>query len=134
MSSSREGKKWLTCWDVRNLSVTERARRLRAQYSLQAQGLRSRIEIRVNRIPISLRNMTMGDLLARYERKDDQRTAVPLPAPPTESRAPPRVPAKDPPSSSPQKLAFASPYKHHVYKTSRFVLFHSTSLQPTLHI
>lgn len=46
--------------------VTERARKLRAQYMLQAQGLRTRIEIRVNRIPTGLRKAKMGDLLLKY--------------------------------------------------------------------
>ncbi|SPN96691.1 uncharacterized protein DNG_00211 [Cephalotrichum gorgonifer] len=97
--------------DNLQLEITERARRLRAQYNLQAQGLRSRIEIRVNRIPISLRKMTMGDLLARYERDGDKRV------PTTEALARPPVPAKDPLPSrfSPQKPAFASPYKQPVY-------------------
>ncbi|KAI9759174.1 MAG: hypothetical protein M4579_002547 [Chaenotheca gracillima] len=52
--------------DNLQLEITERARRLRAQYMMQAQGLRTRIEIRVNRIPMSLRNATMGDLFAKY--------------------------------------------------------------------
>lgn len=74
--------------------VTERARRLRAQYHLQAQGLRSRIEIRINRIPTSLRKLKMGDLLLKYMDQDQPRTSV----------RPPPVPAKDLPSRlSPQK-------------------------------
>ena len=40
--------------------VTERARHLRAHYALQCADLRSRIERRVNRIPIAMRKMTMG--------------------------------------------------------------------------
>lgn len=48
------------------LVVTERARKLRAQYMLQAQGLRSRIEIRVNRIPTTLRRANMGELFVKY--------------------------------------------------------------------
>lgn len=52
---------------VTNLSiVTERARKLRAQYMLQAQGLRTRIEIRVNRIPMALRKANMGELLLKH--------------------------------------------------------------------
>ena len=47
-------------------TVTERARKLRAQYMLQAQGLRTRIEIRVNRIPMALRKANMGDLWLKY--------------------------------------------------------------------
>lgn len=63
--------------------VTERARRLRAQYHLQAQGLRSRIEIRLNRIPTALRKATMGDLLLKYaEQAQAQRApSRPLPLP-----------------------------------------------------
>lgn len=33
---------------------------------LQAQGLRTRLEIRLNRIPVSLRRLKMGDLLLKY--------------------------------------------------------------------
>lgn len=47
-------------------TVTERARKLRAQYMLQAQGLRTRIEIRVNRIPMALRRAKMGDLYIKH--------------------------------------------------------------------
>lgn len=49
-----------------HLAVTERARKLRAQYALQAQSLRTRIELRVNRIPKSLRKANMGELLEKY--------------------------------------------------------------------
>lgn len=47
-------------------TVTERARKLRAQYALQANDLRARIERRVNRIPVALRKATMGELLERH--------------------------------------------------------------------
>ncbi|KAL3417626.1 hypothetical protein PVAG01_10636 [Phlyctema vagabunda] len=46
--------------------VTERARRLRQQYSAQAQDLRIRIERRVTRIPTHLRRANMGELLRKY--------------------------------------------------------------------
>ncbi|PVH78920.1 hypothetical protein DL98DRAFT_516416 [Cadophora sp. DSE1049] len=52
--------------DNLQLEITERARKLRAQYNLQAQGLRTRIEIRVNRIPMALRRAKMGDLYTKY--------------------------------------------------------------------
>ena len=52
---------------VNILPVTERARKLRAQYAMQAQSLRSRIELRVNRIPTALRKTNMGELYAKYE-------------------------------------------------------------------
>jgi hypothetical protein len=48
------------------LAVTERARKLRAQYALQANDLRARIERRVNRIPLSLRKANMGELLEKH--------------------------------------------------------------------
>ncbi|OAA42911.1 Borealin-lik [Beauveria brongniartii RCEF 3172] len=62
------------------LEITERARRLRAQYHLQAQGLRSRIEIRVNRIPTALRKMKMGDLLVKYLHQEQAALRPPVPA------------------------------------------------------
>ncbi|KAH8820298.1 Borealin N terminal-domain-containing protein [Xylogone sp. PMI_703] len=52
--------------DNLQLEITERARKLRAQYALQAQGLRTRIEIRVNRIPMSLRKVKMEELVKKY--------------------------------------------------------------------
>ncbi len=55
--------------------VTERARKLRAQYMLQAQGLRTRIEIRVNRIPMALRRANMGELFLKYAEKEAKRSS-----------------------------------------------------------
>ncbi|KAM0514253.1 hypothetical protein ACHAPE_007090 [Trichoderma viride] len=76
------------------LEITERARRLRAQYHLQAQGLRSRVEIRLNRIPTAVRRATMGELLLKYA-EQAQRAPAPRPLP---------VPVKDLPlPPSPQK-------------------------------
>ncbi|KAJ6445784.1 Borealin-lik [Purpureocillium lavendulum] len=81
--------------DNLQLEITERARRLRAQYNIQAQGLRSRVEIRINRIPMSLRKIKMGDLLLKYAEQEKQRIAA--------AARPPPVPAKDTPRASPQK-------------------------------
>ncbi|MDI1491340.1 MAG: hypothetical protein OHK93_002549 [Ramalina farinacea] len=53
--------------DNLQLEVTERARKLRAQYALQAHSLRTRIELRVNRIPTAVRKANMGDLFLKYE-------------------------------------------------------------------
>ncbi|KAK4131790.1 hypothetical protein BT67DRAFT_427205 [Trichocladium antarcticum] len=72
------------------LELTERARKLRANYNIHAQSLRTRIEIRVNRIPLSLRKLTMGELLQRYSTGEPQKQdggAGSLRGPP--------VPAKD---------------------------------------
>ncbi|KAG8530774.1 uncharacterized protein KY384_004131 [Bacidia gigantensis] len=59
--------------DNLQLEVTERARKLRAQYAMQAQSLRSRIELRVNRIPTALRKTNMGELHAKHETAQQQK-------------------------------------------------------------
>ncbi|KAL1897060.1 hypothetical protein Sste5346_004265 [Sporothrix stenoceras] len=79
--------------DNLQLEVTERARKLRAQYNLQAQGLRTRIEIRVNRIPMALRKLKMGDLLLKHS--TDQQMPVASKQATAAGRAPPPVPEKD---------------------------------------
>ncbi|KAJ6014326.1 hypothetical protein N7540_008917 [Penicillium herquei] len=53
--------------DNLQLEITERARKLRAQYSLQQHDLRSRLERRVNRIPRSLRKANMGELFEKHQ-------------------------------------------------------------------
>ncbi|KAL5357421.1 Borealin N terminal-domain-containing protein [Aspergillus floccosus] len=53
--------------DNLQLEITERARKLRAQYVLQANDLRARIERRVNRIPVALRKANMGELLEKHQ-------------------------------------------------------------------
>lgn len=92
------------------LIVTERARKLRAQYNLQAQGLRTRIEIRVNRIPMALRKAKMADLLQKYSDDRKQKPAAPLFAAPLSARPPP-VPEKDAHMTRPLSQRSASPVK-----------------------
>ncbi len=58
---------------IDHLPVTERARKLRAQYALQAHSLRTRIELRMNRIPASLRKANMGELLEKYMQMSELR-------------------------------------------------------------
>ncbi|EED13241.1 conserved hypothetical protein [Talaromyces stipitatus ATCC 10500] len=74
-----------TLIDNLQLEITERARRLRAQYALQAQDLRSRIERRVNRIPMALRKTLMGTLLDKYatapQHQSPKKSAIPSKAP-----------------------------------------------------
>ncbi|KXH31389.1 hypothetical protein CSIM01_04008 [Colletotrichum simmondsii] len=83
--------------DNLQLEITDRARRLRAQYNQQAQTLRSRIQMRVNRVPRAMLKMTMADLVARAIEQQKRLEAA--------SRPPP-VPEKDfPPRGSPHKLA-----------------------------
>ncbi|KAI2621084.1 Borealin N terminal-domain-containing protein [Hypoxylon sp. NC1633] len=84
--------------DNLQLEVTERARRLRAQYNIQAQQLRSRVEMRVNRIPVSLRKAKMGDLLSKSLQPQQPRG----PSKSTYVAKPPPVPAKD--GTSPQPI------------------------------
>ncbi|KAM0705914.1 hypothetical protein Q7P35_007274 [Cladosporium inversicolor] len=64
--------------DNLQLEVTERARKLRAQYALQAQGLRARLEMRVNRIPQALRKRNIQDLLDEYANNTKPKPAGPL--------------------------------------------------------
>ncbi|UPK98514.1 hypothetical protein LCI18_009449 [Fusarium solani-melongenae] len=59
--------------DNMQLEITERARRLRAQYSFMATTVRSRVEMRINRIPMSMRHVKMGDLLQKFLEQEQQR-------------------------------------------------------------
>ncbi|KAF5623394.1 Borealin-like protein [Fusarium sp. NRRL 52700] len=61
--------------DNMQLEITERARRLRAQYNYMATTVRSRIEMRLNRVPMSMRNLKMGDLLQKFMDQEQQRAA-----------------------------------------------------------
>ncbi|RAH49691.1 uncharacterized protein BO95DRAFT_511454 [Aspergillus brunneoviolaceus CBS 621.78] len=61
--------------DNLQLEITERARKLRAQYALQANDLRARIERRINRIPIALRRANMGELLEKHMRAHQENTS-----------------------------------------------------------
>ncbi|GJC99756.1 hypothetical protein ColKHC_08582 [Colletotrichum higginsianum] len=83
--------------DNLQLELTDRARRLRAQYNQQAQTLRSRIQMRVNRVPRAMLKMTMADLVARAVEQQKRLEGASVPPP---------VPEKDfPPRASPYKLA-----------------------------
>ncbi|KAK0656165.1 Borealin N terminal-domain-containing protein [Cercophora newfieldiana] len=68
------------------LEITERARKLRSNYNIHAQTLRTRVEIRVHRISRPLRNITMGELLQKYTSQQQQHKDA--------ARGPP-VPEKD---------------------------------------
>ena len=43
---------------------------------LQAQGLRARVEIRVNRIPVAMRKVKMGDLVLKHSTTSLKSTTV----------------------------------------------------------
>ncbi|KAF7853830.1 uncharacterized protein EAF02_011820 [Botrytis sinoallii] len=77
------------------LEITERARKLRAQYNVQAQGLKTRIEIRVNRIPISMRKKNIGDLFEKHNNTGAQAAR---------SEVGPPVPAKNTPKNTHKKI------------------------------
>ncbi|KAF5023577.1 hypothetical protein F66182_4335 [Fusarium sp. NRRL 66182] len=61
--------------DNMQLEITERARRLRAQYNYMATSVRSRIEMRLNRVPMSMRQVKMGDLMQKIFDQEQQRAA-----------------------------------------------------------
>lgn len=70
-------------------TVNEKTRQLRATYALQCSDLRSRIERRVNRVPISMRSMKMGELIAQQQGSPVKASAPRLP-----NKSPLRSPAK----------------------------------------
>ncbi|KAH6630656.1 Borealin N terminal-domain-containing protein [Chaetomium sp. MPI-SDFR-AT-0129] len=88
--------------DNLQLELTERARKLRANYNIHAQSLRTRIEIRVNRIPLALRKLTMGELLEKYSDSKEPQPQQKSTANAGSVRGPP-VPAKDGPSRPPTR-------------------------------
>ncbi|KAG0648099.1 hypothetical protein D0Z07_5651 [Hyphodiscus hymeniophilus] len=77
--------------DNLQLEITERARKLRAQYMLQAQGLRTRIEIRVNRIPMAIRRANMGELLLNYSENATRPVLAKAQTSPAKLQSPSRV-------------------------------------------
>ncbi|KAK3395689.1 Borealin N terminal-domain-containing protein [Sordaria brevicollis] len=115
--------------DNLQLELTERARKLRANYNIHAQSLRTRVEIRVNRIPMSLRKVKMGDLIQKYSSDQQQKAA-------TTARGPP-VPPKDATTTRPvlQRPATAStfrptsPMRPSPIKTMRLAPFSPTKSQ-----
>ncbi|KAI7163631.1 hypothetical protein KC349_g1157 [Hortaea werneckii] len=82
--------------DNLQLEITERARKLRTQSAMQAQGLRTRLEMRVNRIPQGLRKRNIQDLLDEHAQREKPQPAPPVPATNTEPTKAPVVPSKSP--------------------------------------
>ncbi|GAW18839.1 hypothetical protein ANO14919_083210 [Xylariales sp. No.14919] len=93
--------------DNLQLEITERARRLRAQYNIQAQQLRSRVEMRVNRIPTTLRRFKMSELPKRPLNSQhrlaprSQYVIKPPPVPAKDGISPKPIPRKPLPTASP---------------------------------
>ncbi|KAF4555378.1 Hypothetical protein D9617_2g053350 [Elsinoe fawcettii] len=75
-----EGRKQMLI-DNLQLEITERARKLRSQYAVQAQHLRTRLELRVNRIPHALRHANMQDLVDKYSQPQPTKALPPVPLP-----------------------------------------------------
>ncbi|KAI1826475.1 Borealin N terminal-domain-containing protein [Xylaria intraflava] len=93
--------------DNLQLEITERARRLRAQYNIQAQQLRSRVEMRVNRIPRTLRRLMMSELPTRSLQQQQSRPSSgsqhatkPLPVPTEDETSPKPIAWKPLPTTS----------------------------------
>ncbi|KAI5796636.1 hypothetical protein EDC01DRAFT_727643 [Geopyxis carbonaria] len=53
--------------DNLKLEISERGRKLRSQYATQANALKQRIAMRINRVPKKLWKVTMGELLCQIE-------------------------------------------------------------------
>ncbi|KAI1492655.1 Borealin N terminal-domain-containing protein [Biscogniauxia mediterranea] len=118
--------------DNLQLEITERARRLRAQYNVQAQQLRSRVEMRVNRIPTTLRKVKMGELFTKSLQSQQQQqrppkdpyVAKPPPVPAKDGTSPMRIARKPVPPSKPasgrKRLRYAV---HHVCTTNELTNF-----------
>ncbi|KAH8893709.1 hypothetical protein GQ53DRAFT_745149 [Thozetella sp. PMI_491] len=98
--------------DNLQLEITERARKLRANYNLHAQSLRTRIEIRINRIPTSLRKTKMGDLLRKCS-EDQQKKATRA-----AMAGRPPVPEKDVPVRPASRPTTAASSTRHVKRIS----------------
>ncbi|EFX04731.1 hypothetical protein CMQ_1659 [Grosmannia clavigera kw1407] len=96
--------------DNLQLEVTERARKLRAQYNLQAQGLRTRIEIRVNRIPMALRKLKVGDLLLKHSAGQSKPLAPKQLVASMADRVPPSALEKDYHAARPANRVQPSPW------------------------
>ncbi|KAI1130453.1 Borealin N terminal-domain-containing protein [Nemania abortiva] len=96
--------------DNLQLEISERARRLRAQYNIQAQQLRSRVEMRVNRIPRALRRLKMSELPtgSHYSQRPRpgpryQYVTKPPPVPAKDGTSPKPIPRKPVPTASPTR-------------------------------
>jgi hypothetical protein len=74
------------------LEMAERSRKLRAQCNLQAQGLRARLEMRVNRIPHSLRKRNIGEVMDEHEMKSRPAPPPPMAMPVASERKPAVLP------------------------------------------
>ncbi|RMZ79493.1 hypothetical protein DV738_g3285, partial [Chaetothyriales sp. CBS 135597] len=100
-----------TLIDNLQLEIDERKRRLRVHYALQCADLRSRIERRINRIPIAMRRMTMGEVMAKHQAAIKAQTASKKPAlaPVPSTRPLPQLPTEHAKSPLPKQPQVHSP-------------------------
>ena len=111
------------------LPVTERARKLRSQYALQAQSLRTRIELRINRIPASLRKANLGELLEKYTEMSDQEQQSAAREDKAIEVAPSSVPE---PNAASEDAGSAEWLETRGIKRTRQVLIYDLALRPIL--
>ncbi|KAL8992540.1 MAG: hypothetical protein Q9169_007027, partial [Polycauliona sp. 2 TL-2023] len=105
--------------DNLQLEITERARKLRAQYALQAQNLRTRIELRVNRIPTAMRKANMGELYDKYlETTQKQNCESETKQPAEKTTSPERPKPIQPKAASPNKPTETAPPPRGTKRTS----------------
>ncbi|RMD42619.1 hypothetical protein DV735_g2508, partial [Chaetothyriales sp. CBS 134920] len=97
--------------DNLQLEIDERKRRLRVHYALQSADLRSRIERRINRIPMAMRRMTMREVMAKHQEAIKAQTAAkkPVLAPAPSARPLPQLPSEPAKSSLPKRAQVHSP-------------------------
>ena len=104
--------------DNLQLEITERARQLRASYALQSADLRSRIERRVQRIPVAMRKMTMGELMVKHGASQHKQIEAPrseqtihaqVTMPSSTERPLPPLPAEASKPSSPSRPQIHAP-------------------------
>ncbi|KAI0872325.1 Borealin N terminal-domain-containing protein [Hypoxylon argillaceum] len=117
--------------DNLQLEISERARRLRAQYNIQAQQLRSRVEMRVNRIPTTLRRLKMSELPTKSLKPQQPRpgpryqyVTKPPPVPAKDGTSPKPITRKPVPTASPargqKRLRCGSQHEIYRYKLTEF--------------
>ena len=89
--------------------VATRVEALRSEYTNHAKNMRAKLELRIKRIPVAMRQMTVGELLEQHlEREDKQKVASP-------NKIVSRVPQ---PRSSPAKaLTTLKPASHGTKRT-----------------
>ena len=117
-STSKSSIPVYTAADKATTTVTERARHLRAHYSLQGSDLRSRVERRVNRIPVNLRKATMSNLLAKHSAPTPAKKPIVPPKSPRHSPVKPKTNHPLPPLPQSTSSQANSPARHTTRKAA----------------